>query len=157
MPTTRNNNESLNPRIKSLNYLNNILAKIEGLQAGAPEALMLNPAGMVAECTGDNVFVIKGNVLHTPDVHSGSLDGITRRTVMDLARERGMEVVEGPMSRFDIWVADEFFLTGTAAEVVPVVELDQRVIGDGKPGPQTIALMEDYSQYVRSHGAEIQK
>ncbi|NLB64340.1 MAG: branched-chain-amino-acid transaminase [Fibrobacter sp.] len=157
VPTTRNNNESLNPRIKSLNYLNNILAKIEGLQAGAPEALMLNPAGMVAECTGDNVFVIKGNVLHTPDVHSGSLDGITRRTVMDLARERGMEVVEGPMSRFDIWVADEFFLTGTAAEVVPVVELDQRVIGDGKPGPQTIALMEDYSQYVRSHGAEIQK
>lgn len=155
--THRNFNESLNPRIKSLNYLNNIMAKIEGIQAGAPEALMLNPAGMVAECTGDNIFVIKGNVIRTPDVYSGSLDGITRRTVMELAKVRGMEVQEGPMNRFDIWVADEFFLTGTAAEIVPVVELDKRPIGDGKPGAITKALIADFKAYVTKQGSPIPK
>lgn len=155
--THRNFNESLNPRIKSLNYLNNIMAKIEGIQAGAPEALMLNPAGMVAECTGDNIFVIKGNTIRTPDVYSGSLDGITRRTVMELAKVRGMEVQEGPMNRFDIWVADEFFLTGTAAEIVPVVELDKRPIGDGKPGVITKALIADFKAYVTKQGSPIPK
>lgn len=155
--THRNFNESLNPRIKSLNYLNNIMAKIEGIQAGAPEALMLNPAGMVAECTGDNIFVIKGNTIRTPDVYSGSLDGITRRTVMELAKVRGMEVQEGPMNRFDIWVADEFFLTGTAAEIVPVVELDKRPIGDGKPGAITKALIADFKAYVTKQGSPIPK
>lgn len=155
--THRNFNESLNPRIKSLNYLNNIMAKIEGIQAGAPEALMLNPAGMVAECTGDNIFVIKGNTIRTPDVYSGSLDGITRRTVMDLAKARGMEVQEGPMNRFDIWVADEFFLTGTAAEIVPVVELDKRPIGDGHPGQATKALIADFKAYVAQQGTPIPK
>jgi len=153
--THRNFNESLNPRIKSLNYLNNIMAKIEGIQAGAPEALMLNPAGMVAECTGDNIFIVKGNTLRTPDVHSGSLDGITRRAVIDLAKARGMEVTEGPMNRFDIWVADEFFLTGTAAEIVPVVELDKRPIGTGLPGPLTKALIADFKAYVATQGAQI--
>jgi branched-chain amino acid aminotransferase len=155
--THRNFNESLNPRVKSLNYLNNIMAKIEGVQAGAPEALMLNPAGMVAECTGDNIFIIKGNVLRTPDVHSGSLDGITRRTVIEIAKARGMEVQEGPMNRFDIWVADEFFLTGTAAEIVPVVELDKRPIGDGQPGVQTKALIADFKAYVAKQGTPIPK
>lgn len=153
--THRNYNESLNPRVKSLNYLNNIMAKIEGIQAGAPEALMLNPAGMVAECTGDNVFAIRKGVLYTPDVQSGSLDGITRRTVIDLAIARGMQVVEHPMSRFDFWIADEFFLTGTAAEVVPVVELDKRPIGDGQPGPLTKALIADYKALVAKEGTPI--
>jgi branched-chain amino acid aminotransferase len=153
--THRNFNESLNPRIKSLNYLNNIMAKIEGMQAGAPEALMLNPAGMVAECTGDNVFAIRKNVLYTPDVHSGSLDGITRRCVMDLAKARGLQVVEGPMSRFDFWVADEFFLTGTAAEIVPVVELDKRPIGDGLPGVITKQLIADFKAFVKEEGTPI--
>lgn len=155
--THRNYNESLNPRVKSLNYLNNIMAKIEGVQAGAPEALMLNTAGMVAECTGDNVFIIKGNVIRTPDVHSGSLDGITRRTVIEIAKARGMEVQEGPMNRFDIWIADEFFITGTAAEIVPVVELDRRTIGDGQPGPQTKALIADFKAYVAKQGTPIPK
>ena len=153
--THRNYNESLNPRVKSLNYLNNIMAKIEGIQAGSPEALMLNTQGMVAECTGDNIFIIKGNTISTPDVHSGSLDGITRRVVIDLAKARGMEVIEGPMSRFDIWVADEFFITGTAAEVVPVVELDRRLIGDGLPGAITKALIADFKAYVTTQGTPI--
>lgn len=153
--THRNFNESLNPRIKSLNYLNNIMAKIEGIQAGAPEALMLNPAGMVAECTGDNIFIIRGNTIRTPDVHSGSLDGITRRMVMELAKARGMEVLEGPMNRFDIWVADEFFLTGTAAEIVPVVELDKRPIGDGLPGKITKQLIADFRDYASKNGTPI--
>jgi len=153
--THRNYNESLNPRVKSLNYLNNIMAKIEGIQAGAPEALMLNPAGMVAECTGDNVFAIRNGVLYTPDVQSGSLDGITRRTVIDLALARGMKVIEHPMSRFDFWVADEFFLTGTAAEIVPVVELDKRPIGDGTVGVLTKALIADFKAYVTHNGTAI--
>jgi len=153
--THRNYNESINPRIKSLNYLNNIMAKIEGVQAGSPEALMLNTAGFVAECTGDNVFAIRGGILYTPDVQSGSLDGVTRRTVIDLAIARGMKVVEHCMSRVDFWIADEFFITGTAAEIVPVVELDKRPIGDGKVGAQTKALIADYKAYVASNGTLI--
>ncbi|HSQ42967.1 MAG TPA: branched-chain-amino-acid transaminase [Fibrobacteraceae bacterium] len=155
VPTPRNNNESLNPRVKSLNYLNNIMAKMEGIHAGAPEALMLNPSGMVAECTGDNIFIIKNGVVHTPNVQSGSLDGITRRTVIDVAKTRGLEVMEGPMSRFDIWVADEFFLTGTAAEVVPIVELDKRSIGNGQVGPLTKALIADFKAFVSQNGTPI--
>jgi len=117
--------------------------------------LMLNPAGMVAECTGDNVFAIRNGVLYTPDVQSGSLDGITRRTVIDLALARGMKVIEHPMSRFDFWVADEFFLTGTAAEIVPVVELDKRPIGDGTVGVLTKALIADFKAYVTHNGTAI--
>lgn len=153
--THRNFNEALNPRVKSLNYLNNILAKIEGIQAGAPEALMLNPMGNVTECTGDNVFAVRKDVIYTPDVHHGSLDGITRQVVIELAQARGIPVVEGIMNRFDIWTADEFFLTGTAAEVVPVVELDSRVIGDGKVGKITQMLISDYKKIVAEQGTPI--
>jgi branched-chain amino acid aminotransferase len=137
----RNHPAALSPRIKSLNYLNNILAKIEGLQAGCIEALMLNHKGEVAECTGDNIFVVRRGVLHTPPNDAGILEGVTRDAVMGLAREAGMEVRETPLTKHDVYVADECFLTGSAAEVVPVVKVDARVIGDGKPGPVTRDLM----------------
>ena len=128
---------ALNPRIKSLNYLNNILAKIEGLQAGCIEALMLNHKGEVAECTGDNIFLVRGGVLYTPPLDAGILAGVTRDAVIELAREAGIEVRESSLSKHDVYVADECFLTGTAAEVVPVVKVDSRTIGTGKPGPIT--------------------
>jgi branched-chain amino acid aminotransferase len=137
----RNHPAALSPRIKSLNYLNNILAKIEGLQAGCIEALMLNHKGEVAECTGDNIFIVRRGVLHTPPNDAGILEGVTRDAVMGLAREAGMEVRETPLTKHDVYVADECFLTGSAAEVVPVVKVDARVIGDGKPGPVTRDLM----------------
>jgi branched-chain amino acid aminotransferase len=128
---------ALNPRIKSLNYLNNILAKIEGLQAGCIEALMLNHKGEVAECTGDNIFLVRRGVLYTPPLEAGILGGITRECVIEIAREAGIEVRETPLTKHDVYVADECFLTGTAAEVVPVVKVDNRTIGTGKPGPMT--------------------
>jgi branched-chain amino acid aminotransferase len=128
---------ALNPRIKSLNYLNNILAKIEGLQAGCIEALMLNQKGEVAECTGDNVFLVRGGVLYTPPLEAGILAGITRDAVIEIARGAGIEVRESPLTKHDVYIADECFLTGTAAEVVPVVKVDSRTIGTGKPGPMT--------------------
>ncbi|MFU8780965.1 MAG: branched-chain-amino-acid transaminase [Kiritimatiellia bacterium] len=153
--TLRNLPEALNPRIKSLNYLNNILAKIEAINSGCMEAVMLNAQGAVAEATGDNIFAIRGNVLRTPSVTEGALEGITRNVVMQLAREKGMDVRETRMSRYDLYTADEVFLTGTAAEVIGVINIDKRTIGDGKPGPVTSDLMKTYHAYVCSHGAEI--
>jgi branched-chain amino acid aminotransferase len=148
--TARNHPAALNPRIKSLNYLNNILAKIEGLQAGCIEALMLNHKGEVAECTGDNIFVVLRGKLHTPPTEAGILEGITREAVMELAAEAGIEVRETALTKHDVYIADECFLTGTAAEVVPVVKVDSRPIGDGKPGPITRDLMERFHRLARN-------
>jgi branched-chain amino acid aminotransferase len=147
--TMRNHPAALNPRVKSLNYLNSILAKIEGTNAGCLEALMLNHKGEVAECTGDNIFIVKNGELHTPSVDAGILEGITRNAVMDLARGVGIKVVERAMDRHDVYTADECFLTGTAAEVIPVVECDARPIGTGKPGPITRDLLERFHKLVR--------
>lgn len=146
----RNHPAALNPRTKSLNYLNNIMAKIEGIQAGCPEALMLNQWGEVAECTGDNIFFVRHGKLLTPPVNACLLEGITRNVVIELAREMGIEVREAPLSRHDAYIADECFVTGTAAEVVPVVKIDSRVIGDGKPGPMTRELTDRFHKLVRS-------
>jgi len=147
--TIRNHSAALSPRIKSLNYLNNIMAKIEGLQAGCVEALMLNAKGEVAECTGDNIFVVRKGVLMTPPIDAGILEGITREAVIELAGEEGIEVQQIPLTRHDIFIADECFLTGSAAEVIPVVKLDSRVIGDGKPGPMTKRLTERFHKMTR--------
>ncbi len=147
--TMRNHPSALNPRIKSLNYLNNIMAKIEGTNAGCLEALMLNHKGEVAECTGDNIFVVRKGELHTPSIDSGILEGITRDAVIELARGAGLTVVERSMDRHDVYTADECFLTGTAAEVIPVVECDGRLIGNGKPGPVTKQLLERFHKLVR--------
>ncbi|HHT47985.1 MAG TPA: branched-chain-amino-acid transaminase [Firmicutes bacterium] len=155
VPTRRNLPETVNPMIKSLNYLNNILAKIEANLGGAAEAIMLNQEGYVAECTGDNIFVIKGQTLATPLVTFGALKGITRGRVMKLAKELGLEVVETALTRYDVYVADECFLTGTAAEVIPVVEVDGRKIGDGKPGTYSRQLKEAYHQYAMDNGTPI--
>jgi len=145
----------LSPAVKSLNYLNNIMAKVEAIQAGAEEGLMLNGQGNVAECTGDNVFIIKGGALITPPISAGALDGITRRTVMALAAEAGLPVREENLTRYDIFTADECFLTGTAAEVVPVAQLDGRVIGGKRPGPVTLDLMRRYRELTQREGAPI--
>ena len=142
--TVRNHPAALNPRIKSLNYLNNILAKVEGLKAGCVEALMLNSQGNVAECTGDNIFVVKDGELLTPSIDSGILAGITRAVVIELAQQASITVRELTLSRHDIYVADECFLTGSAAEVIPVVKVDDRPIGSGKPGPVTQELIERF-------------
>lgn len=147
--TIRNHPAALNPRIKSLNYLNNILGKIEGTNAGCLEALMLNHKGEVAECTGDNIFIVRKGELHTPSLDSGILEGITRDAVIELARGAGITVVERTMDRHDIYTADECFLTGTAAEVIPVVECDGRPIGDGRPGPITRDLLDRFHRLVR--------
>jgi branched-chain amino acid aminotransferase len=142
--TMRNHPAALNSRIKSLNYLNNILAKIEGLQAGCIEALMLNHKGEVAECTGDNIFLARNGELLTPPTDAGILEGITREAVIELAEEAGITVHQIAMTRHDVYTADECFLTGTAAEVIPVVKVDSRVIGDGKPGPLTRRMTEAF-------------
>ncbi len=146
----RNHPAALSPRIKSLNYLNNILAKIEGLQAGCVEALMLNHKGEVAECTGDNVFVIKKGELYTPPLDAGILGGVTRNVVLELAAAEGIATHETALTKHDIYVADECFLTGSAAEVVPVVKVDSRPIGDGKPGPLTKQLSDKFHTAVRA-------
>jgi len=138
--TMRNHPAALSPRIKSLNYLNNILAKIEAINAGCLEALMLNVDGLVAECTGDNIFIVRNGVLFTPPETAGILKGITRGVVMDLARKEEIEVREENLTRYDLFTADECFLTGTAAEIIPVVKIDQRQIGTGTPGPITQRL-----------------
>ncbi len=147
--TMRNHPSALNPRVKSLNYLNSILAKIEGTNAGCLEALMLNHKGEVAECTGDNIFLVRRGELHTPSIDAGILEGITRDAVIELARAAGITVVERTMDRHDVYTADECFLTGTAAEVIPVVECDARPIGTGKPGPITKDLLERFHKLVR--------
>lgn len=146
----RNHPAALSPRIKSLNYLNNILAKIEGLQAGCIEALMLNHKGEVAECTGDNLFLVKGGRLTTPPLDAGILEGVTRNAVIDLATEAGLAVSQIALTKHDVYVADECFLTGTAAEVIPVVKVDDRPIGSGKPGPVTLDLKERFHRLARS-------
>jgi branched-chain amino acid aminotransferase len=146
----RNHPAALSPRIKSLNYLNNILAKIEGLKAGCIEALMLNHKGEVAECTGDNIFLVKRGVLLTPSLDAGILDGVTRDVVIQLAKQQGIEVHETGLTKHDVYIADECFLTGTAAEVIPVVRVDDRQIGDGKPGPVTRDLKKRFAEYARS-------
>jgi branched-chain amino acid aminotransferase len=148
--TIRNHPNAVNPRIKSLNYLNNILAKIEAVQAGCSEALMLNHEGKVAECSGDNLFLIKRGVLRTPPSDAGILEGITRDAVIELAEVAGIPVREENLTRHDVYAADECFLTGTAAEVVPVVECDGRPIGGGKPGPLTRQLRERFLHLVRT-------
>lgn len=150
--TVRNHPGAVSPRIKSLNYLNNILAKIEGTDAGAVEALMLNHKGEVAECTGDNIFIVKHGVIKTPPTDAGILEGITRDTVIDLARQADRTVLEVPLVRQDIYAADECFLTGTAAEVIAAVSLDGRSIGDGKPGPVTKDLRRRF-QELTTRGA----
>lgn len=146
----RNHAAALSPRIKSLNYLNNILAKIEGLNAGCVEALMLNTKGEVAECTGDNIFLVRGGELLTPPLEAGILDGITRQAVIDIARRAKMTVREIPLTKHDVYIAEECFLTGTAAEVIPVVKVDDREIGSGKPGPITRDLREQFHKMARS-------
>jgi branched-chain amino acid aminotransferase len=148
--TLRNHPAALSPRIKSLNYLNNILAKIEGLQAGCSEALMLNHKGEVAECTGDNIFLVRNRELLTPPIDAGILEGITRDAVMDLASEVGIMVRESSLTKHDVYIADECFLTGTAAEVIPVVKVDSRVIGNGEPGPITRDLIKRFHQLTRA-------
>ncbi len=147
--TIRNHPAALNPRIKSLNYLNNILARIEGKLAGCSEALMLNHRGEVAECTGDNIFTIRHGSLYTPPIDAGILEGITRNAVIELARSVGINVIEAAMTRHDIYVADECFLTGSAAEVIPVVKLDGRPIGTGTVGKVTKQLSEAFHRFVR--------
>ena len=143
---------SLSPQVKSLNYLNNIMAKIECIQAGVIEGVMLNEQGYVAECTGDNVFVIKKGKLYTPPVSDGSLDGITRQVIFELCQNAGLELTEKSMTRYDLYTADEIFLTGTAAEVIPAVKYDQRLIGDGTPGPISKQLVEDFRALANSEG-----
>lgn len=147
---TRNSSAALSPRIKSLNYLNNILAKIEGMQAGCSEALLLNCKGEVAECTGDNIFIVRKGKLATPSVESDLLEGVTRNTVIELAPGAGVEVEQVPLTKYDIYTADECFLTGSAAEVIPVVKLDGRSIGDGRPGPITKKLIAQYKKLVQT-------
>lgn len=153
--TTRNLHNAVNPAIKSLNYLNNVMAKIEANIAGVEEAIMLNAQGFVAECTGDNLFLVRGNQLFTPPLSAGALYGITRGTVMDLAREAGLAVSEPNLSRYDVYCADECFLTGTGAEIIPVTKVDGRVIGTGKPGPATKDLVKRYHKLTESSGEPI--
>jgi branched-chain amino acid aminotransferase len=146
--TVRNHPLAIPPQVKSLNYLNNILAKIEALDYDVPEAIMYNHEGYVAEATGDNVFIVRDGVIFTPPVEAGSLEGITRSVVIRLAKEENLEVVEKNLTRYDLYVCDEFFLTGTAAEVIGIVEIDGRIIGDGKPGPVTKLLRKKFFNYA---------
>ena len=149
VPTIRNHYEALNPKIKSLNYLNNILAKIECINAGAAEGVMLNKDGYVAECTGDNIFIVEGNEILTPPTYAGILVGITRNVVIDLAIKAGMKVKEEQLTRYDLYVADECFLTGTAAGIIPVVRIDGRKISSGKSGKITRSLLEKYNKLTK--------
>ena len=151
----RNYPEAINPKIKSLNYLNNILAKIEAKQSGAVEALMLNNDGYVVECSGDNIFLVKNELIITPPTYIGILDGVTRNCVITLARETGFEVEERVFTRHDIYISDECFLTGTAAEVIPVVKLDQRVIGKGEVGKVTQKLIAAFRHFANNFGTPI--
>ncbi len=155
VPTTRNLHSALNPAIKSLNYLNNILAKIEANNAGCEEAILLNAEGFVSECTGDNLFIIRRGELLTPPLSAGALYGITRGVVIELARQAGMTVSEPNLTRYDLFNADECFLTGTGAELIPVVKIDGRVIGPGKPGPLFRQLASEYHALTKVSGEPI--
>ena len=153
--TRRPTPASLSPQVKSLNYLNNVMAKAEALKAGGGEGLMLNEQGYVAECTGDNIFIVKKGKVLTPPVSDGSLDGITRQVIFELCDELGIPIQEASLTRYDLYTADEAFLTGTAAEAIPMVKLDDREIGSGKPGPVSGCLIEAYGKKVRSEGTVI--
>ena len=153
--TVRNHPNSVSPAIKSLNYLNNILARIEAVQAGTVEALMLNGEGFVAECTGDNVFIIRHGKLITPPVSAGALNGITRTVVLELAAKLGLPASEANMTRYDVMTADECFLTGSAAEIVPVASLDRRTIGTGQPGVVTLQLIQEFRKLTKNEGTPI--
>ena len=148
--TVRNHPLAVPPQAKSLNYLNNILAKIEALDNDVPEAIMYNHQGYVAEATGDNVSIVRKGIIFTPPAEAGALEGITRAVVIRLAKQENIEVVERNLTRFDLYVCDELFLTGTAAEVIGVVRIDGRIIGDGKPGPVTRLLRNKFFNYA--HG-----
>ena len=150
--TLRNHPLAIPPQVKSLNYLNNILAKIEALDNNVPEAVMYNHEGYVAEATGDNVFIVKEGVIYAPPAEAGALGGITRRVVIKLAEAENLKVIEKNLTRFDLYVCDELFLTGTAAEVIGIVEIDGRIINDGKPGPVTQLLRDKFFKYA--HGKE---
>ena len=152
VPTRRINASALPPAVKSLNYLNNILAKIEAKRVGFQEALMLNDKGEIAECTGDNVFILSKGILYTPPLDAGSLRGITRGAVMDLAQESGFKIKEQALTRYDLWTAEECFLTGTAAEVIPCVEVDHRSVGEGVPGPVSKSLIKSFRKKVKMDG-----
>jgi branched-chain amino acid aminotransferase len=155
VPTTRNLHNAVNPAIKSLNYLNNILAKIEANIAGVEEAIMLNSEGYVAECTGDNIFILKNNQMFTPPLSAGALYGITRGVVLEMARAANIPASEPNLTRYDLFNADECFLTGTGAELIPVTKIDGRVIGTGKPGPITKRLVEQYHALTQVSGEPI--
>ena len=154
-PTRRISPAALPPMIKSLNYLNNILAKMEALQHGYHECIMLNDQGYVAECTGDNIFLIHKGRLLTPASHAGALIGITRQVALEVAEQLGLKLSETNLTRYDVWNADECFLTGTAAEVIPVIEVDGRTIGSGKPGPMTARILESFRKKVSKEGTRI--
>ena len=149
--TIRNHPNACSPRIKSLNYLNNILAKIEAIDAGCLEAVMLNHEGYVAECTGDNIFIVVGGRLQTPAPHCGLLLGVTRAVILKLARARDIPVDETTLTRQDLYMANEAFISGTGAEICPVKTIDKRPVGNGKPGPITKQLMEDFKRYTREY------
>ncbi len=155
VPTTRNLHNAVNPAIKSLNYLNNILAKIEANNSGCEEAIMLNAEGYVAECTGDNIFIVKDDELMTPPLSAGALYGITRKVVMEIGADSGLRVSEPNLTRYDLFNADECFVTGTGAELVPVVKIDGRVIGNGKPGAVTKRLVSQYHALTKASGEPI--
>lgn len=157
VPTPRNLPEALNPQIKSLNYLNNILAKIEATNAGREEALMLSAHGYVAECTGENIFIVKKKKLMTPPAYAGILKGITRGCVMALAQKEHIPVEEEMLTRHDLYNAKECFLTGTAAEIAPIVKIDGRTVGNGKPGPVTLQLMRDFRKLTRTDGVRYEE
>ncbi len=155
VPTRRINPAALPPTVKSLNYLNNILGKIEAKQFGALEAIMLNDQGYVAECTADNVFIVHKGEIVTPAASQGALKGVTRGTIFDVAKELGIPIREANMTRYDVWCADECFLTGTGAEVIPVVKLDGREIGTGKPGTITQRVLTSFRRRVLTEGTRI--
>lgn len=155
VPTRRNSPDALNPKVKSLNYLNSILVKLEAARAGVMEALMLNQDGYVCEGSGDNVFIVKNGKVTTPPCYLGALDGITRNVVIELCEQLGIPCEEKPFTRHDVWVADEVFLTGTAAEMIPVVDVDGRVIGDGKPGEITALLTREFRKLTTVRGTKV--
>ena len=153
--TVRNHPMAISPQIKSMNYLNNILAKIEALDNDVPEAIMYNHEGYVAEATGDNVFIVKDGVIYTPPAEAGALGGITRSVVIKLAKNENLEAVEKNLTKIDLYVCDEFFLTGTAAEVIGIIEIDGRIIGDGKPGSITKLLRRNFFKYAHGKNHEL--
>ena len=153
--TTRNMADSLNPKIKSLNYLNNIMGKIEANNMGCPEGIMLNANGFVSEATADNIFIVKNKTLRTPPTYDGALEGITRNTILDIGQKFGYICEKKTLTRHDLYNADECFLTGTAAEIAPITYIDERPIGDGHPGPVSRKLMEAFKEFRENYGTAI--